>query len=182
MRLQGVEDAPTSPTPHPRCKHERTLSGGGILGWAGDVSSLIQGGLLMMVNIGDLLRRRAHLAPNTEALVEPATGRRLTYRELNARANCVANSLRGIGVSEGDRVALLLMNGAEFVETFYAGAKIGAVNVPLNWRLVAGRAGVHPRRRRRDGARVRGRVRRSGRRARVAREGDGDRALDPGRW
>ncbi len=90
----------------------------------------------MAVNIGDLLRRRAHLAPSTEALVEPATGRRLTYRELNARANCVANGLRGIGVSEGDRVALLLMNGAEFVESFYAVAKIGAVNVPLNWRLV----------------------------------------------
>jgi len=66
----------------------------------------------MSVNIGDLLRRRAHLAPNTEALVESATGRRLTYRELNARANCVANGLRGIGVGEGDRVALLLMNGA----------------------------------------------------------------------
>jgi acyl-CoA synthetase (AMP-forming)/AMP-acid ligase II len=90
----------------------------------------------MMVNIGDLLRRRAHLAPNTEALVEPATGRRLSYRELNARANCVANGLRGIGVGEGDRVALLLMNGAEFVESFFAVGKIGAVNVPLNWRLV----------------------------------------------
>jgi acyl-CoA synthetase (AMP-forming)/AMP-acid ligase II len=90
----------------------------------------------MTVNIGDLLRRRAHLAPSTEALVEPAIGRRLTYRELNARANSVANGLRGIGVSEGDRVALLLMNSAEFVESFYAVAKIGAVNVPLNWRLV----------------------------------------------
>ena len=47
----------------------------------------------MTVNIGDLLRRHAHLAPSAEALVEPATGRRLTYRELNARANCVANGL-----------------------------------------------------------------------------------------
>jgi acyl-CoA synthetase (AMP-forming)/AMP-acid ligase II len=92
----------------------------------------------MTVNIGDLLRRRAHVTPNTEALVEPATGRRLTYRELNARVNCVANGLRGIGVGVGDRVALLLMNGAEFVESFYAVAKIGAVNVPLNWRLVPG--------------------------------------------
>jgi acyl-CoA synthetase (AMP-forming)/AMP-acid ligase II len=90
----------------------------------------------MTVNIGDLLRRRAHLASDTEALVEPATGRRLTYDELNARANRVANGLRGIGVGEGDRVALLLMNGAEFVESFYAVGKIGAVNVPLNWRLV----------------------------------------------
>jgi acyl-CoA synthetase (AMP-forming)/AMP-acid ligase II len=90
----------------------------------------------MTVNIGDLLRRRAHIAPSTEALVEPAMGRRLTFRELNARANRVANGLRGMGVGKGDRVALLLMNGAEFVESFYAVAKIGAVNVPLNWRLV----------------------------------------------
>lgn len=90
----------------------------------------------MTVNIGDLLRRRAHLTPNTEALVEPTSGRRLTYLELNARANRVANGLRGIGVAEGDRVALLLLNGAEFVESFYAVGKIGAVNVPLNWRLV----------------------------------------------
>ena len=40
--------------------------------------------------------------------------------------------------SAGDRVALLLMNGAEFIESFFAVAKIGAVNVAeLNWRLVA---------------------------------------------
>ena len=91
----------------------------------------------MTVNIGDLLRRRAHLAPHTDALVEPANGRRLTYRELNSRSNRVANGLRGIGVGPGDRVGLLLMNGAEFVESFYAVGKIGAVNVPLNWRLVA---------------------------------------------
>lgn len=90
----------------------------------------------MTVNIGDLLRRRAHHDPTAEALVEPASGRRLTYRELNARANRVANGLRATGVGEGDRVALLLMNGAEFVESFYAVAKIGAVVVPLNWRLV----------------------------------------------
>jgi len=91
----------------------------------------------MTVNIGDLLRRRAHLAPHTDALVEPANGRRLTYRELNGRANQVANALCQLGTGEGDRVGLLMMNGAEFVESFYAVGKIGAVNVPLNWRLVA---------------------------------------------
>ena len=41
------------------------------------------------------------------------------------------------GVQHGDRVGLLLMNGVEFVESFFAAGKIGAVNVPLNWRLVA---------------------------------------------
>jgi O-succinylbenzoate-CoA ligase len=91
-----------------------------------------------MQNVGTFLTKRAFLSPGLEATVEPmADGRRLTYRELNDRANRIANALRLQGVKKGDRVALLLMNGAEFVETFFAVAKIGAVNVPLNFRLVA---------------------------------------------
>ncbi|MEM7413799.1 MAG: long-chain fatty acid--CoA ligase, partial [Myxococcota bacterium] len=45
--------------------------------------------------------------------------------------------LLGLGVTKGDRVGLLAMNSIEFFETFFAVAKIGAVCVPLNWRLVA---------------------------------------------
>ena len=90
----------------------------------------------MDINIGSLLTKRAYLSPQLEAIVEPMTGRRLTYRQLNAAANRVANALLGLGIRKGDRVALLLMNGAEFVETFFGAAKIGAVVVPLNWRLV----------------------------------------------
>ena len=92
----------------------------------------------MQMNIGQFLTRRAFLSPQVEAMVEPAVGgRRIDFRELNARCNRVAHALRGAGVEQGDRVALLLMNGAEFIESFFAVAKIGAVNVPLNWRLVA---------------------------------------------
>jgi O-succinylbenzoate-CoA ligase len=91
----------------------------------------------MQMNIGQLLTRRAFLSPQVEAMVEPAVaGRHIVFRELNARCNRVAHALRGAGVEPGDRVALLLMNGAEFIESFFAVAKIGAVNVPLNWRLV----------------------------------------------
>jgi O-succinylbenzoate-CoA ligase len=92
----------------------------------------------MKMNIGQFLSRRAFLSPRLEAMVEPALGgRRLSFRELNARSNRVAHALRASGVKHGDRVALLLMNGAEFIESFLAVAKIGAVNVPLNWRLLA---------------------------------------------
>ncbi len=91
----------------------------------------------MQTNFGQFLRRRAFLSPGVEAIVEPAMGRRLNFRQLNARCNRVAHALSASGVKPGDRVALLLMNGAEFVESFFAVAKIGAVNVPLNWRLVA---------------------------------------------
>jgi acyl-CoA synthetase (AMP-forming)/AMP-acid ligase II len=91
----------------------------------------------MKNNIGLLLAKRAFLSPHLEATVEPTVGgRRLTFTELNARCNRVANALRLQGVRKGDRVGLLMMNGAEFIETFFAVAKIGAVNVPINWRLV----------------------------------------------
>lgn len=91
----------------------------------------------MTQNIGQLLTKRAYRDPGVEAIYEPANGRRLTFTQLNDRSNQVANAMIGSGVSQGDRVGLLLMNGSEFVESFFAAGKIGAVNVPLNWRLVA---------------------------------------------
>ena len=91
----------------------------------------------MMNNIGLLLSKRAALNPDLEAVFDVATDRRLTYSELNQRCNRIANALTGLGVQKGDRVALLQMNSVEFVETFLAVAKIGAICVPLNWRLVA---------------------------------------------
>ena len=91
----------------------------------------------MAQNIGEFLTNRARRDTDLEAIYEPATDNRLSYRELNDRSNQVAHSLKDLGVAKRDRVGLLLMNGKEFVETFFAVAKIGAVNVPLNWRLVA---------------------------------------------
>ena len=57
------------------------------------------------------------------------------YRQLNARCNMTAHGLAGRGVGKGDRVALLFKNSAEFGELFFALAKMGAIMVPLNWRL-----------------------------------------------
>ena len=90
----------------------------------------------MKHNVGLLLTKRAHLSPGLEGFVDVATNRRLSYAELNARCNRSANALRALGVRRGDRVALLMMNSAEFVESFFAIAKLGAISVPLNWRLV----------------------------------------------
>jgi len=91
----------------------------------------------MRNNIGQFLSKRAHLNPTMEALVDVATGRRLNYREIDLRANKLANAMHGLGVSKGDRVAILMMNGVEYFESFTGLAKIGAVVVPLNWRLLA---------------------------------------------
>jgi acyl-CoA synthetase (AMP-forming)/AMP-acid ligase II len=88
-------------------------------------------------NIAELLEKRAFLHPDREAFVDGGGDVRLSYRDLAERTARVANALREQGIGPGDRVGLLLMNSAEFVESFFAIGRIGAVVVPLNWRLVA---------------------------------------------
>jgi O-succinylbenzoate-CoA ligase len=91
----------------------------------------------MRNNIGQILTKRSVISPNIEALYDVSANRRFTYQELNIETNKVATALTQIGVRTGDRVGLLLMNSTEFITTFFAIAKLGAVVVPLNWRLVA---------------------------------------------
>jgi long-chain acyl-CoA synthetase len=61
--------------------------------------------------------------------------RETTYAELDERSNRLAQALLGAGVRAGSRVAYLGSTAPEVVELFFAAAKIGAVTVPLNWRL-----------------------------------------------
>ena len=89
----------------------------------------------MQINIGNFLLKRAKLSPGKEALVDTASGVRLTYSQSNENVNRTANALRRLGIKAGDRVAVLLHNGSRYIELFFAAAKIGAVVVPLNWRL-----------------------------------------------
>ena len=91
----------------------------------------------MKHNIGRHLTKRAAISANSEAFVELERNRRFTFAELNQRSNRTANSLLAMGIEPGDRVATLLKNGIEFLESYFAIAKIGAVMVPVNWRLVA---------------------------------------------
>ena len=95
----------------------------------------------MRVNIGELLTNRTRRDPHLEALVDTALGQRFTYAEINMRVNRAASLLLDRGIEPGDRVGLLLMNGTPFYEAYFACAKIGAVAVPLNWRLVADELG-----------------------------------------
>ena len=88
------------------------------------------------MNLGSFLAKRARLSPKLEAVVEVEQNRRFSYAELDARANRIAHVLLAKGVQKGDRVALLAMNGVEYIESYFGAAKIGAVVVPLNWRLV----------------------------------------------
>ncbi|MCR9105361.1 MAG: long-chain-fatty-acid--CoA ligase [Gammaproteobacteria bacterium] len=89
------------------------------------------------INIGDLLTTRTFLNPNKEALYDDYAGLRMTYRDLNERANRCGNGLFDLGLRRGDRVALLAQNGHQFAENFFGPTKIGMVMMPLNWRLTA---------------------------------------------
>ena len=91
----------------------------------------------MKNNIGLILTRRADINADREGYVDSQSGLRLTFGELNTRTNQVANALVELGVEKGDRVGIMMMNSAEFIESYFAIAKIGGVVVPLNWRLVA---------------------------------------------
>jgi len=86
-------------------------------------------------SIGFWLPRRAEMTPARVAL---ETGdARITYAELDARAARCANALAAAGVGPGDRVAAYLEAGREYVEVFFACARLGAILVPLSTRLAA---------------------------------------------
>jgi fatty-acyl-CoA synthase len=89
----------------------------------------------MIADLPDLIARRASLTPDAVALEDAASGRTLTYAALDERAGRAAALLAAHGVGAGDRVALLSRNRIEFFELLFACAKLGAILVPLNWRM-----------------------------------------------
>jgi len=88
---------------------------------------------LMRINVGEFMTRRAQITPNREGLV--CEDIRRTFRELNERANRFANVMRGLGVGHGDRVAVLALNEPEYYDMLFGLGKIGAILVPVNYRL-----------------------------------------------
>ena len=81
------------------------------------------------------LARAAQLYPGKTAVVDGP--RRYTYENLQARVHQLSHALTGLGIAPGDRVCILSPNSHFFLESFYATSQIGAVLVPLNYRLVA---------------------------------------------
>jgi long-chain acyl-CoA synthetase len=86
-----------------------------------------------IATIADIARVHAVERPDAIALV--AGERAMTFAELDASSNRAAQALRAAGVGFGDRVAFVEKNGVEFFEILCGAAKLGAVMVPLNWRL-----------------------------------------------
>jgi long-chain acyl-CoA synthetase len=85
------------------------------------------------MDIPQFLERAVQFFPNSVACVVGET--RLTYGTLQARVNRLANALQQHGVSKGDRVAVLSTNSLPYLEMYYATAALGALIVPLNFRL-----------------------------------------------
>lgn len=82
------------------------------------------------MNVGSLLPRHARLTPDRPAFV--FEGLRLTFAELDARVNQLANAILSLGLRKGDRLAVILPNTAELYESYLAAAKTGVVIVPLS--------------------------------------------------
>jgi fatty-acyl-CoA synthase len=89
----------------------------------------------MFGHIPDLIAKRAELSPDRVAIEEAGSGRRLTYAELDGRACAAAALMEKRGISQGDRVAILCRNRSAFFEILFGCAKLGAILVPLNWRM-----------------------------------------------
>jgi fatty-acyl-CoA synthase len=86
------------------------------------------------MDLSDLIERNAAFSPDKPAI--RFHGRTLNYADLAARIAQAARALKSrLGVGRGDRVAILAANHPDYVVLLYACARLGAMLVPLNWRL-----------------------------------------------
>ena len=88
------------------------------------------------MDLSDLIARNAAFTPDRPALV--FEGETLSYRAFHDRIERAAHGLKAaFGISRGDRVAILSLNRPDYLVLLYACARLGAMLVPLNWRLAA---------------------------------------------
>ena len=87
-----------------------------------------------LLNFGQMLSVHARLSPNRIGARD--LERSMTFAQWNDRSCRLANALIGLGLSKGDRVAILAYNCVEWCEIFAATAKAGLVALPVNFRLI----------------------------------------------
>lgn len=87
------------------------------------------------MNTTEFLTISAAIVPDRLAMI--FEDRRISFDELQARVNRLANALAELGVGAGDRVAILEVNCNQYIEAYFATAKLDAVFVPLNFRARA---------------------------------------------
>lgn len=84
--------------------------------------------------VTDMAAKRAELTPGATAFIDHGTGETWRFAEVEARAAGLAGGLLELGLSPGDRVAVLCLNRTEFFVTLFACQKAGLIMAPLNWR------------------------------------------------
>lgn len=84
------------------------------------------------MNISDIISLNAATIPSGRAIISGNDGREYTWLEVETLINKFGNALKDIGVTKGDIVALYLPNCPEFIFTYFAATKIGAVVLPFN--------------------------------------------------
>jgi len=88
------------------------------------------------VNIGCIPAKYAELDPQRVAVIDIPNDRRISFGELDRRVRSLANGLvDALGLEAGERVAVYSKNSIEFLEIYYACARVGLIVQPLNWRL-----------------------------------------------
>jgi fatty-acyl-CoA synthase len=85
------------------------------------------------MNLSEVIRHHADRYPQAQALSTADVV--VSYAELLTRVQRTAGALRSLGVGPGDVVAALLSNGLEFADIMCASSHLGAIFLPLNWRL-----------------------------------------------
>lgn len=92
---------------------------------------------MMRPNPADWLAFHAHTRPQARALAAPAEGVLYDYASLHARVERLAGGLAARGVTAGARLAVLALNHSDTLCLTLACARLGAMLLPLNWRLTA---------------------------------------------
>jgi O-succinylbenzoate-CoA ligase len=87
------------------------------------------------MNTTDFLSIANAICPERDCVV--FEGKRWTYAKINERVNRLANALAQLGVGKGDRIGILHVNCNQYIETYFAVAKLAAIFVPLNFRAKA---------------------------------------------
>src|SRR3990172_3259859 len=87
------------------------------------------------MNTTDFLSIANAICPDRDCIV--FGGERWTYSRTSERVNRLADGLGRLGVEKGDRLGILHINCNQYVESYFAAAKLGAIFVPLNFRAKA---------------------------------------------
>jgi fatty-acyl-CoA synthase len=89
----------------------------------------------MQTTIVDWVKKHTENSPHKVAVVDQASGRKISYKMLDDRISKLASLLRSMGVKKGDRVGALSLASSDVAELEFATWRLGAIFVPINYRL-----------------------------------------------